>query len=271
MKKTRKYLLLMPIMCLVLSFSCFADPKVIHVVVALCDNKYQGIAPVPAAIGNGQDPKNNLYWGAAYGFKTFFSKQKEWQVVQVNKPEKGYILEEIIYKHQSKDVYIVAQAYDGKYIDNTIDDFINYSAGKKQSTFTINNKEIIAGGKADLVVYIGHNGLMEWSWRKFFGYETSWAANSKQEQEKQKTRYAAVFACKSQKYFSKPLLGTGISPLILTMQYMAPEAYSVHAMINSWLNGESKANVRSKVASAYSKYQKLKKPAMSMFTTEYKQ
>ncbi|RYD88183.1 MAG: hypothetical protein EOP54_27665 [Sphingobacteriales bacterium] len=30
-----------------------ADVKVIHVFVALCDNKYQGIVPVPKAIGNG--------------------------------------------------------------------------------------------------------------------------------------------------------------------------------------------------------------------------
>ncbi|WP_316785612.1 hypothetical protein [Pedobacter frigiditerrae] len=37
--------------------------KTIHVFVALCDNKYQGIVPVPKAIGNGQDPDNNLYWG----------------------------------------------------------------------------------------------------------------------------------------------------------------------------------------------------------------
>ncbi len=37
--------------------------KVIHVFVALCDNKYQGIVSVPASIGNGQDPKTNLYWG----------------------------------------------------------------------------------------------------------------------------------------------------------------------------------------------------------------
>lgn len=56
------------------SFS-FAKMKVVHVVVALCDNKYQGIVPVPAMIGNGQDPSNNLYWGAAYGVKTFMKKQ----------------------------------------------------------------------------------------------------------------------------------------------------------------------------------------------------
>jgi hypothetical protein len=50
------------------------ESTVIHVFVALCDNKYQGIVPVPAKIGNGQDPLNNLYWGAAYGIKSFFKK-----------------------------------------------------------------------------------------------------------------------------------------------------------------------------------------------------
>src|SRR6188474_1339529 len=52
--------------------------KTIHVFVALCDNKYQGIVPVSAKIGNGQDAASNLYWGAAYGVKTFFSKSSEW-------------------------------------------------------------------------------------------------------------------------------------------------------------------------------------------------
>ncbi|HST23582.1 MAG TPA: hypothetical protein VLR90_20895, partial [Blastocatellia bacterium] len=36
--------------------------RVIHVLVALCDNEHQGIVPVPAKIGNGDDPQNNLYW-----------------------------------------------------------------------------------------------------------------------------------------------------------------------------------------------------------------
>jgi len=35
--------------------------RVIHILVALCDNENQGIVPVPKAIGNGQDPGNNLY------------------------------------------------------------------------------------------------------------------------------------------------------------------------------------------------------------------
>ncbi len=38
--------------------------KTIHVLVALCDNTYQGIVPVPEKIGNGQNPDQNLYWGS---------------------------------------------------------------------------------------------------------------------------------------------------------------------------------------------------------------
>ena len=49
--------------------------KTIHVFVALCDNRYQGIVPVPASIGNGQDTKNNLYWGAGYGIKAFSARK----------------------------------------------------------------------------------------------------------------------------------------------------------------------------------------------------
>lgn len=253
---------------LLISFSCLAETKIIHVLVALCDNKYQMIAPVPKAIGNGQDPQNNLYWGAAYGFKTFFSKQKEWNIVQNKKLHRGKILEEIIYKHQNQDVYIIAQAYDGKYINDAVGQFINYSAGKNVQPFSVNNKIIKAGGKADLVVYIGHDSLMEWSWNRLL--PDSWRWNTLPKEQQQKNRYAAVFACESQNYFSPPLSRTGINPLILTKQRMAPEAYSVYAMIDSWIKGESKSNIRLKVATAYSKYQKLNKPALHIFTTEYR-
>ncbi len=53
-------------------------PIVVHVVTALCDNKYQGIVRVPKQLGNGQDPANNLYWGALYGVRTFFKRSREW-------------------------------------------------------------------------------------------------------------------------------------------------------------------------------------------------
>lgn len=43
--------------------------RTVHVFVALADNKNQGIVPVAASLGNGEDPARNLYWGSACGIK----------------------------------------------------------------------------------------------------------------------------------------------------------------------------------------------------------
>src|SRR3954470_7171942 len=60
--------------------------RTIHVLVALCDNKYQGIIPVPKSIGNGQDPASNLYWGCDLGLKTYFKKKtSDWTLVRTEK------------------------------------------------------------------------------------------------------------------------------------------------------------------------------------------
>src|SRR5215469_18879558 len=56
-------------------------PRTVHVFVALADNKNQGIVPVAARLGNGEDPANNLYWGSAYGVKTFFARSADWQLL----------------------------------------------------------------------------------------------------------------------------------------------------------------------------------------------
>ena len=36
------------------------NPRIIHVFVALADNSNQGIVPVPAKLGNGEDPEHTL-------------------------------------------------------------------------------------------------------------------------------------------------------------------------------------------------------------------
>ena len=58
-------------------------PMVAHVVVALCDNVNQGIVPVPKAIGDGRDPRTNLYWGARFGVRTYFRNTPGWRSVPV--------------------------------------------------------------------------------------------------------------------------------------------------------------------------------------------
>jgi hypothetical protein len=87
--------------------------RVAYVIVALCDNVNQGIVPVPAALGNGEDPARNLYWGARFGVKTHFNASREWRMVSAVENPAPKVLERVVYKHKTLDAYLVADAYRG--------------------------------------------------------------------------------------------------------------------------------------------------------------
>ena len=72
-------------------------PLVAHVVVALCDNKYQGIVPVPAELGDGDNPSSNLYWGALFGVKTFLSRHADWSHLNIGTSDNPSILDQVAF------------------------------------------------------------------------------------------------------------------------------------------------------------------------------
>ena len=71
--------------------------RVVHVFVALADNVNQGIVPVPAALGNGDDPGRNLYWGGAYGVRTYFRKSAGWKEIAVLQKPSTSVLERSVF------------------------------------------------------------------------------------------------------------------------------------------------------------------------------
>src|SRR4051812_32838302 len=109
--------------------SASAQSRIIHVFVALCDNDSQGIVPVPKKIGNGNDPDNNLYWGCGYGVRTFFKNAAEWKMVSKRKGVSTLILERCIFKHITKDVYLVADGYKGDKIKTCTEQFFRAASG----------------------------------------------------------------------------------------------------------------------------------------------
>jgi len=222
--------------------------KTIHVYVALCDNVNQGIVPVPEKIGNGQDPMNNLYWGCAYGIKTFFKKSIEWRLLKTQKMN-GIILERLIFKHATKNYYLVAEAYDGKYIKTSTINFLASCAGQKKDTLHINKTIIGIHGNAKLLSYIGHDGLMD------FKLENSFENMDKQ------TRDCIILACISKSYFSSYIKTAEAYPLVWTTGLMCPEAYTLHDALSGYVNNESNEAVRVRAALAYSKYQKCSEKA----------
>lgn len=234
-----------------------AATKTIHVFVALCDNKYQGIVPVPKAIGNGQDPANNLYWGCAYGVKTYFKKSKEWKLLRTQKLDK-IRMERLVFKHISKNYYLVADAYDGQYIKKTTTDFLYSAAGQLKDTVRVNKTTIGINGNAKMVAYIGHDGLMDFQLNENFANDDG------------KQRDAIILACISKKYFTPHLTAAKANPIVWTTGLMAPEAYILHDALNSYVNGGTAEQARSKAALAYTKFQKFSlKASRNLLVTGY--
>lgn len=221
------------------------DARVIHVLVALCDNENQGIVPVPKHLGNGEDPKGNLYWGAAYGVRTFFTKSRSWEKIADIKDPKENVLERIIFKHKTKNVYLIADAYRGIKIRNAIEDFISATSGENLENIKIKDKKMQILGSADVISFVGHNGLMDFS----LDLEIKKADDE--------SREAIILACLSKKYFAEKLKKSGAKPLLWTSNLMAPEAYILHDAFTGWINNETDEQIQTRAAGAYSKYQKI--------------
>ena len=222
--------------------------RTVHVFVALADNQHQGIVPVPAKIGNGDDARNNLYWGAAAGVKTFFSRSAEWTVIRCGAGPKPEVLERCILRYRAADVYLVADAYRGSEIRQTILDFFTAASGTHSETVTIAGTvsplTISAGGGANLVAYVGHDGLMDFQLAAFA------------EKKNDAPRDAIILACASKQFFAEPVRASGAYPLLWTTGLMAPEAYTLKAALDGWISGESHEQIRNRAATAYDKYQK---------------
>jgi hypothetical protein len=218
------------------------------VFVALADNANQGIVPVPAKLGNGEDPEHNLYWGAAAGVKTFFARSAEWTLVSQRQRPKPEVLERCVFKHKTANVYLVADAYQGNRIKQAIADFLEAAAGENAQVVPVRiggqNIPVHAGGSANLVAYIGHDGFMDFRL-------TSLPRGTRKRQ-----REAIVLACLSKSYFAEPLRATGAQPLLWTTGLMAPEAYTLKSALDGWILGESHEQIRERAAAAYDRYQK---------------
>jgi len=221
--------------------------RVVHIFVSLADNQHQGIVPVPARLGDGDAPASNLYWGAAFGVKTFFRTSKDWELLSASPGPSLAILERCVFKHRTEAVYVVADAYRGSQMREAVADFLSAASGLNSQSLVVSSKQkavkIMTAGGADLVVYVGHDAFMDSQVKPVVG------ANSA------KPRMAIVLACASKSYFAPYLKYTRATPLLWTTGLMAPEAYTLKAALDGWIANEDGESVRQRAAQAYDKYQ----------------
>lgn len=220
------------------------EALVVHVFVPLCDNDHQGIVQVSKTLGDGFSPLTNLYWGAAYGVSTFFKRASDWTLVDGPDKFSSDVLERIVFYSKSKNTFLVADAYRGDKMKLCLSDYLESLSGKKSALHELEGKGALALYKdADLLVFNGHNGLMDVRMPEFKSIDGV-------------HREASVIACASYGYFASVFEGLGTFPVITTRNLLAPEAYVLKAMVEAWSDLKSEDEIREAVAAAYHKYQK---------------
>jgi hypothetical protein len=233
------------------------SPRVVHVFVALADNEHQGIVPVPARLGDGEVPAANLYWGAAFGVRTFFRSSGDWVLTSTGRGPKAEILERCVFRSRNADVYLIADAYEGSKIREAVADFLAAAAGLNEEAIPIKGGEtVMAGGASDLVAYVGHDAFMDFQIPPVVG------------KRQQKPRSVIILACASKQYFGSYLRHAGAKPLLWTTGLMAPEAYTLKAALDGWIAHDNGPAIRDRAAHAYDKYQHCGlTPAERLFAT----
>jgi len=211
--------------------------KQARIIVSLADNENQGIVPIKASLGNGQDPKNNLYWGALYGAKTHFNRVEDWSVTSSDSVNEA-VLDSFLLKHAAHPTTkILFEAWDG---------------AKQKFALKAYLKDLRdETSPNDLVCFVGHNALMDLSVANIPALPRAKNVNA------ERGRKGSVIACRSAPFFEPHHEALGIDSYVMTKGLMAPEAYVLEGFLASWLNGEPANKAREAAAKQYSKFQKI--------------
>jgi hypothetical protein len=219
-----------------------AGPARIQVFVALADNHSQGIVPVPAKIGNGDDAAHNLYWGCDEALPAVFKASGEWKAAPAAPSANPAVLQRAVFTHKSGNWELTADAYRGSAIRECINDFFAALASDDPNL--------------PLVAYIGHDGLMD--------FALPAAATAR----RGPGREAIVLCCTSSVYFGPHLAAVNSRPVLLTTQLMYPGGFVLRAALDGWVAKESPEQIRQRAAAAYARNQKISvKAAAGVFTT----
>ncbi len=228
---------------------------VVHVVVPLCHNAQLDCGS--PALGDPDNLRTNIYWGAIFGARRIF--EKKWlgyeKVTQATHPE-GVLERAVFRRYLERSVaddeegaservehITVLDAIDGNQIDDAVVRF--FRAASEGEWITFEEGDASRRLRVDAVGYAGHNRLMD---------DVKLPALRKRAR---KPIPSFVLACYSHDYFTAALRDAGSRPLVMTKSLMAPEGYVVEAASRGIAEGDARAALKKRVATAYASYQSI--------------
>lgn len=218
------------------------QPLIVHVYIPLCDNIHQGIVPTTKSLGDGFSTRTNLYWATSGGTKKFFQKHADWKQVYIAKNINGDILERVAFERTYKNtkVYLIADAYQGDKMEETVNDFLAAASSQKQEKLGISpSLTLDIAGASDLVMFNGHNGMMDNIDVK------NWVNDGSKHTD------VVINACVTYDYFEEELLKAKAYPLVRTRSLLYPGACVLAQVIDDWVADIPEAQLTANAGRTY--------------------
>jgi hypothetical protein len=237
------------------------EPLVVHVFVPLCDNDHQGIVPTTESLGNGFSLRSNLYWATSNGMKKYFQKKPWDQIADVGFKANDTVLERVAFRRQFDDceVILICDAYRGDMMAPCLEDYFSSLAGLSTDVLRYGKVELDLTKDVDMVVFNGHNGLMDVAIDPIL---------KNAEERFFKRKDAVVIACASQSYFNPRFIETDSYPLLTTNSLLYPGAFILDGIIEQWANNSTEEEIKNAAGDAYHEVKDCgKQAARNMFST----
>jgi hypothetical protein len=234
-------------------------PLVVQVHVPLCERTI-----IPCGndrLGDGDNPRTNLYWATTEGFLGWFGRKRSgWKAVLKASGDaigEADVLDLRVWRRtvpasaawraagapRTVEVYVVAQAWRGTAIDRALARYAEDLYGARTQTITLaDGTTLAAGGDAHVVAYVGHNRLMDldtFDWRAI-------AARGDQ-----RSRGVIAIACHTAPYMQGVVPGPHQVPLVLTRDFMLASSAALEGAVVAFAKDGDYAAIRRGAAAGY--------------------
>lgn len=152
---------------------------------------------------------------------------------------------------------MIAYAYRGDKMSLCVKRYLKSLAGVLKDSLEVKDKKLPLRENTDMLVFNGHNELMN----SYENYVEN-IDNIKKD--------AVIIACISYDYFKPYLSYAKGYPFVTTTNLLAPEAYILEAIVDSWASMQSGQEICFSAGDAYDKYHKCsQKAAKALFRTGF--
>jgi hypothetical protein len=209
----------------------------------------------------GDDPENNFYWGALFGFDTHFANAAGWRRAFRDRGEGRRILARSVFHKRVEptehwidrgvenpfDIFVLANAWNHTEIVHAMEQPIRAALCRETTTIKCEGRSLGFDSDSVIVGYVGPNHMLEEYWDPLV-----------QLGHCRPTRRIGVFyACpRSAVVLHMPLIDAGLYPVLFTRNTITPEAYVVDGILDALLIGDLDDGFIDSAATQYARYQK---------------